>query len=239
MLLQTTEKMVSGRVAEGSTVRYRVARDIVGPGGNILIAYGSFAQGRVTRSRPRGMFGKAGQLEFTVDTVGAVDGTAVPLRAQQEVAGKGNKNEVIISTLLLSVLAVFVHGRDVEVRAGTEITAYVDHDTVIQHPQPAAESGVVRGEPVEAVSIAEPADGASVRAGQQVRVVVEVTPSQKFRSLALFCDGKQIATQDGKLEAVTWSTRGLAAGEHVLEAEVRFTNGRVMRSAPVTVRIVP
>ena len=148
VLLQTTEKMVSGRVAEGSTVRYRVARDIVGPGDNVLIAYGSFAQGRVTRSRRRGMFGKAGQLEFTVDTVDAVDGTVVPLRAQQEVAGKGNKNEVIISALLLSVLAVFVHGRDVEIPADTEVTAYVDHDTVIQRPQPAAEGGAVRSAPV-------------------------------------------------------------------------------------------
>jgi hypothetical protein len=237
VLLQTTEKMVSGRVAEGSTVRYRVARDIVGPGGNILIAYGSFAQGRVTRSRRRGMFGKAGQLEFTVDTVDAVDGAIVPLRAQQEVAGKGNKNEVIISTLLLSVLAVFVHGRDVEVPADTEITAYVDHDTVVQQPQPAPEGGVIRGEPSEAVSIAEPADGASVRAGEQVRVVVDVTPSQKFRSLALLCDGKQIAAHEGRLEPVMWSTRGLVSGAHTLEAEVRFTNGRVLRSQAVAVHV--
>jgi len=237
VLLQTTEKMVSGRVAEGTTVRYRVARDIVGPNGTILIAYGSFAQGKVTRSRRRGAFGKAGQLEFTVETVEGVDGTVVPLRAQQAMAGKGHQGTVIATALLLSVFTVFIHGRDIEVPANTEITAYVDHDTVIQQPQPAPEGGGVRGEPVEAVTIAAPADGSAARVGASVSVTASVTPEQKFRSLALLVNGKQVAEQKEKLAPISWSTKGLSPGDYVLEVDVTFTNQRTVRSAPVKVRL--
>lgn len=145
VLLRTEEKMVSGRVAEGSAARFRVVRDILGPGGQVLIGYGDLAQGRVTRSRRRGMFGKAGQLEFTVDSVTAVDGTIVPLRASEEMGGKDNKGAVIASALLLTVLTIFVHGKDVELPAGTEFTAYVDHDTAIGSPLPPRVPGTVTG----------------------------------------------------------------------------------------------
>jgi len=137
VLLQTVERMVSGRVAEGSLVRFRVVRDVIGPHGEVLIAYGDFGQGTVTRSRRRGMFGKAGQLEFTVETGEAIDGTVVPLRAEQALGGQSNKNLVIASTLVLSILSIFIQGKDVDVPAGTEIATYVDHDTVIQSPQSA------------------------------------------------------------------------------------------------------
>jgi len=237
VLLATTEKMVSGRVAEGSTVRYKILRDIVDSDGNIVIPYGGFAQGRVTRSRRRGMFGKAGQLEFTVDSVDAVDGTRVPLRAQQEAAGKGNKNEVIVSTLLLSVLAVFVHGRDVEIPEGTEITAYVDHETAIANPRAPQERGVIRGEPLEAVNIREPSDGSVFGRGAQVKIGLDVTPSGKFRSMKMFADEVEILSHEGELRDFGWSTGRVPEGEYELQAEVRFTNGRVLRSAPVTVTI--
>jgi len=237
VLLATTEKMVSGRVAEGSTVRYKVLRDVVGPDGNIVIPYGGFAQGKVTRSRRRGMFGKAGQLEFTVDSVEAVDGTTAPLRAQQEAGGKGNKNEVIVSTLLLSVLAVFVHGRDVEIPEGTEITAYVDHDTVIAKPQAPAAEGVIRGEPLEAASIREPSDGSVFRRGAEVKIALDVEPARKFRSVRILAGDVEIVKHEGELRDFGWSTRRVPPREYSLTAEVRFANGRVLRTAPVTVTI--
>ena len=237
VLLATTEKMVSGRVAEGSTVRYKVLRDVGGPDGNIVIPYGGFAQGRVTRSRRRGMFGKAGQLEFTVDSVEAVDGTTVPLRAFQEAAGKGNKNAVIVSTILLSVLAVFLHGRDVDVPEATEITAYVDHDTPVARPQAPGAEGVIRGEPLEVVAISEPSNGSVFRRGAEVRIALDVEPAEKFRSVRIFADDAEILSHEGELKDFGWSTGRVPTKEYSLSAEVRFTNGRVLRSAPVTVTV--
>ncbi len=237
VLLTTTEKLISGRIPEGSTIRYKVARDVVGSGNNIVIAYGSFAQGKITRSRRRGMFGKAGQLEFTVDTAEAVDGTPIPLRAMQEASGKGNKNEVIVSALLLTVLAVFVHGRDIEIPEGTEITAYVDHDTVIAQPQPLSAEGIIRGAPLEEISIRKPSNGSSFSRGSQVMIGLEVTPLEKFRSVKIFADNVEILSHEGELKELGWYTHRVPSKEYTLTAEVRFINGRVVRSAPVKVTI--
>lgn len=249
ILLQTTEKMVSGRVAEGSTVRYRVARDILGPDGSLLIAYGNFAQGKVTRSRRRGMFGKAGQLEFTVETVDAIDGTVVPLRAQQEMAGKDNKTTVIATALLLTVFTVFVNGKDVEVPADTEVTAYVDHDTVIAHPTAARdrEGSAARSvpavqsasnSPAEIVRITSPAAGSELRIGTDVDVAVSVPPGQRPRLIALLCDGKRVAHHEGESTSLIWSTRGMSTGDHLLEMDVQFAGQNWMRSAPLKVTLV-
>jgi hypothetical protein len=237
ILLQTQEKMVSGQVAEGAPVRYKIARDVVGPGGKLLVAYGDFAEGRVTRSRRRGMFGKAGQLEFTVDSATAVDGTRVPLRSSQQMAGKDNKGTVIATALLLSVFTVFIHGKDVELPAGTELAAYVDHDTGIGAPQDAPAGGVLRGEPEETVAISGPVPGQTFASDGTIQVTVTVTPERKFALARFYSDGKQMAMLERELKPLSLSASKVGAGEHQLEAEVQFLNGRIVRSAPVRIKV--
>jgi len=237
VLLQTQEKLVSGQVAEGAPVRYKIMRDVVGPGGVLLVAYGDFAEGRVTRSRRRGMFGKAGQLEFTVDSATAVDGTRVPLRSTQQMAGKDNKGTVIATALLLTVLTVFVSGKDVDLPAGTEVAAYVDHDTVIGSPQQASAGGVIRGEPEETVAIEKPLDGQAFAIDSSIQVVLIVTPQQKFARARIYADGKEVGMQERELKPASLRADMLGVGEHKLEAEVQFSSGRSVRSAPVRVKV--
>jgi hypothetical protein len=237
VMLQTQEKMVSGQIAEGAPVRYKVVRDVVGPGGKLLVAYGDSAEGRVTRSRRRGMFGKAGQLEFTVDAATAVDGTRVPLRSQQQMAGKDNKGTVIATALLLTVFTVFINGKDVELPAGTEVAAYVDHDTAISAPQEAPAGGIIRGEPEETVAIEKPVEGQTFAIDSSIQVAVTVTPMQKFARVRLYSDGKEIGMQEKELKPASLRASTLGAGEHKLEAEVQFINGRTVRSAPVQIKV--
>ena len=237
VMLQTQEKMVSGQIAEGAPVRYKVVRDVVGPGGKLLVAYGDSAEGRVTRSRRRGMFGKAGQLEFTVDAATAVDGTRVPLRSQQQMAGKDNKGTVIATALLLTVFTVFINGKDVELPAGTEVAAYVDHDTAISAPQEAPAGGIIRGEPEETVAIEKPVEGQTFAIDSSIQVAVTVTPMQKFAHARLYSDGKEIGMQEKELKPASLRASTLGAGEHKLEAEVQFINGRTVRSAPVQIKV--
>ena len=237
VLLQTEDKLVSGRVAEGAPVRYKVARDVIGPGGQLLVAYGSFAEGRVTRSRRRGMFGKAGQLEFTVDSATAVDGTRVPLRSSIQMAGKDNKGTVIATALLLTVFTVFVSGKDVELPAGTEVAAYVDHDTVIGAPQEAPPGGVLRGEPEETVTISKPVAGQTFAGDGTIQVTLIVTPEGKFALARFYSDGKQMAVLERELKPLSLSASKLGAGEHQLEVEAQFVSGRVVRSAPVQIKV--
>ena len=129
--LRTTQNLTSGKVKTGGAVSYTVGEDVKDSQGRVLIKYGAHASGKVTKSSGRGMFGKNGKLEFTVESVEAVDGTQVPLRSSIENSGKNNTGAVIVAALLLTVLAVFINGHDITVKEGTEIMAYVDHDTMI------------------------------------------------------------------------------------------------------------
>jgi hypothetical protein len=235
VLLQTEEKMVSGHTPEGAAVRYKVVRDVVAPGGQLLVAYGAHGDGKVTRSRRRGMFGKAGQLEFTVESVTAVDGTRVPLRSSQQIAGKDNKQVVIVTTLLLSVLSVFVHGKDVELPAGTEVAAYVDHDTEVNAPGEAATSGIVRGEPEGTASIAKAIDGQHFAESADFALSLAVSPERKFLSARIYFDGREATIIERQLRSLTVSAGKLGMGEHTIEAEVQFTNGHIVRTAPVRI----
>ncbi len=238
VLLKTVETMTSGKVPEGGTVRLKVARDVTGPGGVVVIEYGAMAEGRVTRSRGRGWFGKAGQLEFTIDSVEAVDGTQVPLRASQQSAGKSNRGVVVASFLVLTVLAIFVHGQDITIPADTEITAYVDHLTDIGAPLPARPGGELRGAPAEQAAIARPVTGQVVPVGTDIDVEVQASPADKVAVIKLIADGKEVRSEKGAPRPMKCSTRGFAAGSHTFEAEVTFLSGLVMRTMPVTVSLV-
>ena len=128
--LELTQTLTSGKAKEGEAVTYRTRDDIL-VNGEIVIAKGAKGLGKVTESKRRGMLGKKGKLEFTVESVTAMNGTPVPLRTSIKNSGKSNSGAVIVSALLLSVFAVFVSGRDVTIKEGTEIIAYVDTDTLI------------------------------------------------------------------------------------------------------------
>ncbi len=123
--VQLLHTLKSGKDKKDSIVRYAVTRDVV-IGGQLVIQKGARAMGRVTESKGAGMFGKAGKLEFTIESVEAIDGSSIRLRAEAGRDGKSNLTAVIAGAILLSVLMVFVTGKNVTFRQGTEFIAYTD-----------------------------------------------------------------------------------------------------------------
>jgi hypothetical protein len=222
LLLRTTKEMVSGKVAKGSSVDYIVARDVLGPEKRVLVEYGAHAYGKVTTSNKRGMFGKNGKLEFTVESVTAADGTNIPLRGSEGKSGQNNTGAVVVTALFLSVLAVFVNGRDVTIPEGTEVAAYVDKDTIITTST--IRSGEVMGAPVESIEVNLPL-GARVKAGENLRVAVSPQPADKAFRLRLLCDDKEKLSRDNDFKPVDMSTSGIKVGKHSLQVEVTFKSG--------------
>lgn len=129
--LELTRSLTSGKVKTGEAVTYRTREDII-VNGEVVIAKGAKGLGKVTVSKRRGMLGKKGKLEFTVESVTAINGVPVPLRTSIENSGKSNSGAVIASALLLTVFAVFISGRDITIKEGTEVIAYVDTETLIE-----------------------------------------------------------------------------------------------------------
>ena len=126
------EGLRSGMAKVGDEVIFEVREDISNLDKELIISKGTLAFGRVLKSKKRGIFGKPGQLLFTCEYTKAVDGSKIPLRSS-ELGGKGHNNTgaVVATAVLVSVLGVFVNGRDMQVKKGTEFVVYVDEDTEI------------------------------------------------------------------------------------------------------------
>lgn len=125
------ETLVSGQGKPNDEVRFELREDLYGPNREVLAVKGTPAFGHIIRTSRRGMFGRSGKLEFSCDSVKAVDDTKIPLRGTEIKSGKGNGGAAIATALVVSVLGVFINGRDVKVEKGTEFTVYVNEDTLI------------------------------------------------------------------------------------------------------------
>jgi hypothetical protein len=125
------ETLVSGSKKKGEEIRFETVDDVLGPQHEVLVAKGSPVSGTITRSSGRGMFGKPGKLEFTIDRAHAIDGTKISLRATESKSGRNNSGAAITTAVLLFVPALFIHGRDVKIEPGKEFVVFVNDDAMI------------------------------------------------------------------------------------------------------------
>ncbi len=236
VMLQTTEKMVSGATTKGSAVRYKVIRDVVGSEGQVLIPYGASAYGKVITSTPRGMFGRAGKIEFNIESVQGAGETLIPLRASQDATGASNGGAVVMTTLFLSVLGVFINGRDAVIPEGTMITAFVDHDTPIARPLP-PQHGESKNDNLEIVTILSPADKASFREGSKVEIACNIFPPIDIAAVKIFLNDKLLNEQNTASKSFVWDTSKYAPGDYQICVEASFNNGKVVKSSPIKVTV--
>jgi hypothetical protein len=109
---------------------HRVERKVV-VAGLTLIGKGAPAAGHVTEVEARKSFGRKGKLLFSVDTVQAVSGENIRLRASKTASGTDSYGKAGVVTILTGPLGALVKGKDVEVAAGTVFTIYIDGDRKI------------------------------------------------------------------------------------------------------------
>lgn len=129
--LALVNTLASNKSSVDDKVEYVVTEEVKAENGALLIRKGARGTGKITLAKKAKMFGKKGKLEFTLEEVEAVDGTIVPLRSDVKASGKGRGVAVVTVTVLVSVLGVFIKGKNVTVPQGTVVSAYVDSDTVI------------------------------------------------------------------------------------------------------------
>ena len=101
------EEINSGQAVEGDAVVFRVVDDVMA-GGRVAIARGALAKGTVSDVTKRGMLGKAGKLSVRIESVAAVDGQRVRLRASAGRAGGGNTGTVIALSILVTPLFLLI-----------------------------------------------------------------------------------------------------------------------------------
>ncbi len=104
----------------------------------VVIPKGSLALGTVTDAEHKKTMGRAGRLQVNIDSVRLADGEKTALKATEGGKAGGHVGAmtgamVATSIVLLPAapLFLFMHGKDMTIPEGTEVTAYVNGDFTI------------------------------------------------------------------------------------------------------------
>jgi hypothetical protein len=111
----------------------------------IVIPRGGMAWGTVTEAQPKRRMGRGGKLNINIDNVKLASGEKVALRAIKDVKGGGHQGAItgaIVATSIVffpaAPLFLLVHGKDITIPKGTEITAYINGDIPLDQSKFAA-----------------------------------------------------------------------------------------------------
>jgi hypothetical protein len=116
-------------------VDFEVLEDIK-VGNVVVVERGALAIATVTEAHPKRRMGRAGKLNMNIDYVRLVSGEKVLLRAVK--GGSGGNHVAAMTGAMVATsivffpaapLFLFLHGKDIIIPKGTEVTAYVAADT--------------------------------------------------------------------------------------------------------------
>lgn len=129
--LELMSTLTSKTARTGQTVDFRVTSDVK-VNGKVVVAAGSVVQGQVVRAKKNGLLGSEGELEITVKTIKAVDGSVIYCTANNLMDEGGDKLAISIVFTVLCLFGFLIKGGKAEIPAGAQIQAIVNSDTEIQ-----------------------------------------------------------------------------------------------------------
>jgi hypothetical protein len=129
--LRLTRNISSATEKKGDTVDFEVVED-VNVNGILVVPRGGIAWATITEAQPKKRMARGGKLDVNIDMVRLKDGERVPLRAVKENKGGGHVGAMTGAMVATGIvffpaapLFLFMHGKDISIPKGTEITAYV------------------------------------------------------------------------------------------------------------------
>jgi hypothetical protein len=136
--LRTARTISSADAHTGDTLDFEVLEDVFVKD-TLVVQKGGIALGTVTEAQAKRRMARGGKLDVNIDSVRLVDGEKVPLRAVKDVKGGGHTGAMtgaIVGTAIVffpaAPLFLFMHGKDITIPKGTEITAYINGDTRLE-----------------------------------------------------------------------------------------------------------
>ncbi len=191
----------------GDTVDFEVLEDI-SVNGTLVIPKSGLAFATVTEAQSKRRMARGGKLDINIDYVKLVSSEKAALRAVKEVKGGGHTGAMtggIVATSIVFFPAapffLFMHGKDISIPKGTEITAYVSGDLKLD---------IAKFQPAVAAS---GQGAASAVATSSAKLQLESNPS-----------GADIDV-DGNFVGSTPSDIQVSEGEHIVSVKkAGFTN---------------
>ncbi len=133
--LVLAENLSSATAITGDTVEFEVVDDIV-VDGLVVVPHGSTAWATVTDAQHKRHLGRGGKLDLNIDKVRLADGEKALLRGVKDTSGGGHTGAMTGAMVATSLVVwpaapffLFMHGKDVNIPKGTQITAFVQGDT--------------------------------------------------------------------------------------------------------------
>lgn len=146
--LRLNRTISSAEAHVGDTVDFETLDDIT-VNGTMVIPKGSLAFATVTEAQAKRRMARGGKLDINIDYVKLASGDRAALRAVKDVKGGGHTGGMVAGMVATSLIFfpaapffLFMHGKDISIPKGTEITAYVNGDVKMDLAkfQPAAQS---------------------------------------------------------------------------------------------------
>lgn len=95
----------------------------------IVVPAGALVEGTVTKCTSSGLFGRAGKLEFTINSVKSINGVDIPLQYTDFKEAGSDDGAVAVAAVVTLIGGLFMKGKNVSFPAGTKMSAKVVADT--------------------------------------------------------------------------------------------------------------
>ncbi len=193
--LRLAETLSSATANVEQSVAFEVVEEVKVMGVPVILK-GAQALGTVTTAQSRKSLGRGGKLDVNIESVRLGDGEKADLRASEGGKGGGHVGAmttgIVVTTIVffpVAPLFLFVHGKDITIPKGTEVTAFVSGDMPLEMVrfQPAGVPGDSQSKPADVAQVASVAIESNV-SGADIEVdgtfvgntpsTVSVTPGQ-------------------------------------------------------------
>ena len=124
--LKFASDLSSKTAVENDPVEF-VLDDDVKVGQTVVVAKGSHAKAIVSHAHRAGMMGKGGELNIQLEYLAVAD-NHVRLRGTKGREGDSKVGATVALTVLFGPIGLIKHGKEVQIPAGTPLTAYVEQD---------------------------------------------------------------------------------------------------------------
>ena len=132
--LRLSQTISSADAKVGQEVPFEVVEEVK-VDGVVVIPKGATAIGTVTEAQPKRRMGRGGKLNVSISYVRLADQERASLRAMKETQGGGHVGAMTGAMVATGIvffpaapLFLFMHGKDITIPQGTEVTAFVEGD---------------------------------------------------------------------------------------------------------------
>jgi hypothetical protein len=127
--LKFAEAISSKTATEGDPINLVLDEDL--KIGDLVVAKaGAKAVGTVTHAKKAGMMGKAGELNMRLEYL-IIGDERVHIRGSKGKEGEGKEGTAVALTVLFGPIGLIKHGKNVDVKEGTPLLAYLDQDYAV------------------------------------------------------------------------------------------------------------